>query len=76
MLSEIWRLMWNYECAHGVRPNVLHVSQQHLVLLQEDFCNEVPMEHILKILGVCLVISHDTVYPHVSRQPNAANDVR
>ena len=73
MLSEIWGKMWDFECANGVRPNVLYINNEHLKLLLEDFYNEVAIERIIKILGVRLVINRDICHPHVSWQAKAAN---
>ena len=66
MLSFIYRIMRDFEREHGMKPNVLHLNNEHFDKLREDFLDPDNIEAIVSRLEMEIVIEKNTLHPHLS----------
>ncbi len=66
MLSFIYRMMRDFELEHGMKPNVLHLNNEHFDKLREDFLDPDNIEAIIGRLEMEIVIEKNTLHPHLS----------
>lgn len=66
MLSYIVRLTTDFEREHGLRPNLLYLSQAHVRQLQEDFDPRFDLQTIMRMLRMEVLIDSAIVHPHVA----------
>ena len=66
MLSFIYRMMREFEVEHGVKPNVLHLSNEHFARLRNDFLDPDNIESIINRLEMEIVIEKNSLHPHLS----------
>lgn len=66
MLSFIYRLVRDYEANHGYRPNLLSLNPSHY----RQLCAALPIfaqqQAMSRFLGMRLILSDETLHPHVS----------
>jgi len=66
MLSFIYRMMREFELEHGMKPNVLHLSNEHFNRLRADFLDPSNIEAIINRLDMEIVIEKNSAHPHLS----------
>jgi len=66
MLSFIYRMMREFELEHGMKPNVLHLSNEHFNRLRADFLDPSNIEAIINRLEMEIVIEKNSAHPHLS----------
>jgi len=66
MLSFIYRLIRDFEEEHGIHPNVLFINEVHAHYLKNGFAEHYSYQAIKDLLQMELVISRETVHPHVA----------
>jgi hypothetical protein len=66
MLSFIYRLIRDFEQEHGIHPNVLYINEVHAHYLRNGFAEHYSYQAIRDLLRMELVISRETVHPHVA----------
>jgi len=71
MLSFIYSLARRFESAHSVSPNLLYLSSRHLHHLRRELHESLDMDMLPHLLGMEIVISNETVHPHVAWAPVA-----
>ncbi len=65
MLSYIVRLVQEFEQEHGVHPNLLYLNEQHLQHLQEGLREGNNLQRVRDILHMDIVLTRESVHPHV-----------
>ncbi len=75
MLSFIVQLSSRFERKHGVRPNLLYLSNEHFQQLQEALSGTQDMADLLQHLDMELIISRDAIHPRVAWSPVRAHAV-
>jgi len=71
MLSFIYSLVRSFEAEHSVPPNLLYLSSSHLDHLQQELHGALNIDMLPHLLGMEIVISNETIHPHVSWAPIA-----
>ena len=71
MLSFIYRMMREFELEHGMKPNVLHLSNEHFDRLRDDFLDPDNIEAIINRLDMEIVIEKNSLHPHLSRMESS-----
>jgi len=66
MLSFIYDLVNTYTATHGIRPNLLYLSQLHLQHLTEQFSESYDLIQIMDFLGMEIIIDNEAIHPHVA----------
>ena len=66
MLAFIYRLIWQFELEHGIRPNLLYLNHFHAENLKASFDQSYCLSQVKDILGMELVIENDMMHPHVA----------
>ena len=66
MLSYIVRLTTDFERDHGLRPNLLYLSQAHVQRLQDDFDPRFDLQTIMQMLRMEVLIDSTVAHPHVA----------
>jgi len=66
MLGFIYRLMRDFERAHGVLPNVLYINPFHQKHLAAAFNADFSMQQITSLLHMEMIIDNDVMHPHVA----------
>lgn len=67
MLSLIVSLASGYQHSHGVRPNLVYMSEAHYGCLREELPGLRSHEEVLRCLGMDIAFNAGTLRPHVSR---------
>ncbi len=75
MLSFLYRLMRSFREEHGYRPNVVIMNSGHFRLLQENLAELHEYPEISRLLGMEIMLSEDSVHPHVGWMPQAQRAV-
>ena len=75
MLSYIYRLVRGFEQQHGIHPNLLHLSTEHIKYLKEAFNEKYSLQQIMDILDMNLIIQEDIMHPHVAWTTVAQNKI-
>ncbi len=75
MLSFVVTLITHYEQHHGVRPNLLYMSETHYSYLREELPGVRDHEDVTAILGVDIALSERTVHPHVANVRFGGNHI-
>ena len=75
MLSYIYRLIRDFEQEHGIQPNVLYINEIHAHHLKNGFEEHYSYQAIRDLLRMELVISRETVHPHVAWSALVARQV-
>lgn len=65
MLSYIVQQASNFEQEHGIQPNLLYLSEEHISFLKEDFSDQYDLNAIRDFLQMELIINNEIVHPHV-----------
>jgi hypothetical protein len=66
MLSFIYRLIRDFEQEHGIHPNVLYINEVHARHLKYGIAEHYSYQAIRDLLRMELVISRETIHPHVA----------
>jgi len=66
MLSFIYQLANDYERGHGLRPNTLYLSRDHLQHLTDSFSQETTLEQIIDILDMEIILDESALHPRAS----------
>jgi len=73
MLSFLYRLIRAFCQEHGYRPNVVVMNAQHY----QQLCMALPdlkdSSHITRFLMLEVLLSEDSVHPHVGWMPQIQN---
>ncbi|OOZ42007.1 hypothetical protein BOW53_01325 [Solemya pervernicosa gill symbiont] len=62
----IYRLANQFEQKHGVRPNLLYLSPQHLERLKSECPEVVDQNTLYHFFKIELVVGRDVIHPHVA----------
>ena len=65
MLSYIVRLVQEFEYTHGVHPNLLYLNETHLQHLQQGLRDGHNLQHLRDMLHMDIIITRESVHPHV-----------
>lgn len=65
MLSYINQQASNFEEDHGLQPNLLYLSKEHVKHLINNFSDQYDLNAIMDFLQMELVISNEIIHPHV-----------
>jgi hypothetical protein len=76
MLSFLYRLVERYHREHGLHPNLLYLNPQHYQRLLESLPEMADQEEVSRFLIMQIVISPETVHPHVAWQPCNSDGAR
>jgi hypothetical protein len=66
MLSFIYKLVSDFEQRHGIRPNLLYLSEVHAIHLKDGFSDEYDLKQITDMLGMEIIIDRGVIHPHVA----------
>ena len=66
MLSYIYRLIRDFEQQHGIQPNLLYLNELHAKHLKAGFAEQYSYQAIRDLLQMELIISKETIHPHVA----------
>jgi hypothetical protein len=66
MLSFVVTLIGDYERAHGVRPNVVYMSEDHYRYLREELPGIREHDDVTAILGLNIALTESALHPHVA----------
>jgi len=66
MLSFIYNLVNTFEASHGIRPNMLYVSEVHLHHLLSQFSKDYDLIQIMDFLGMEIIVDNEAIHPHVA----------
>ncbi len=69
MLSFLCRLVEHYQREHGLHPNLLYLNQWHYQKLLECLPEMENQDEVSRFLMLQIVISPETVHPHVAWLP-------
>ena len=69
MLSYIYRLVRNFEQQHGIYPNLLYLNDLHVCHLKAGLDEHYSFQAIRELLQMEIVVSKETVHPHVAWSP-------
>lgn len=73
MLSFLYRLVEHYHRAHGLHPNLLYLNLEHYHKLLECLPEMKNQEQVSRFLMMQIIVSPETVHPHVAWLPHGAN---
>jgi len=65
MLSFVYRLVDDYEQEHGLRPNTLYLSHNHLQHLTDSFSQGTCLENIIDYLDMEIILDESAIHPRV-----------
>jgi len=65
MLSHLYKLVNNFEKAHGILPTLLYLNYEHINQLKLSFNNEMSMQQIIEMLQLEIIVQKDVIHPHV-----------
>ena len=65
MLSFVYRLVEDYEQEHGLRPNTLYLSRNHLQHLISSFSQDTGLEDIIAYLDMEIMMDESALHPRV-----------
>jgi len=65
MLSFVYRLVDDYEQEHGLRPNTLYLSRDHLHHLTTSFSQDTSLEDIINYLDMEIIMDESALHPRV-----------
>lgn len=65
MLGFIYRLVFDYDQEHGMRPNLLYLNHEHAKRLTDDFDHQYDLHTIMGILNMEIIIEKEIIHPHV-----------
>lgn len=69
MLSYILRLSFEFERKHGYWPNMLYLNMEQFRNWQDEFTEDADFDEIGRRLSMEIVISVDSLHPHVAWLP-------
>ncbi len=69
MLSYLCRIAAEFECRHGVTPNLLYLNCAHFAQLQQALSGLRGSGALLRRLDMALVLQQDTAHPRVAWSP-------
>jgi hypothetical protein len=69
MLSFLYRLARAYREEHGYRPNVVVMNAAHYRLLQDNLPELANPADLARFLGMDVILSEESVHPHVAWMP-------
>ncbi|MEJ2106302.1 MAG: hypothetical protein P8X48_03090 [Acidiferrobacteraceae bacterium] len=74
MLSHLYRLIRAFETRHGYRPNILTIHPRHYSELRDSLPAYTRYLELTRFLGMRVVLSSDSIHPHVSWSAVAERD--
>jgi hypothetical protein len=74
MLSHLYRLMRSFELSHGYRPNLLTLHPIHYFELRSSLPAYARHLELTRFLGMKVVLSSESIHPHVSWSAVAERD--
>ena len=66
MLSFIYTLVNNFQSSHGIKPNLLFLSDDHLKHLVEQFASDYDLFQIMDMLEMEIIVDNESVHPRVA----------
>ena len=73
MLSFLYRLIRAFHREHGYRPNTVVMNARHYQQLRADIPEMQDYDSVSRFLMLEIILSEDSVHPHVSWIPQAQN---
>ncbi len=74
MLSHLYRLIRAFESTHGYRPNLLTLHPIHYFELRVGLPGYTRHLELTRFLGMRVVLSTESIHPHVSWSATAERE--
>jgi len=75
MLSHIVSLVKGYERYHGMRPNVVYMSEMHYAYLREELPGVRDHHDVVAILGLDIALDEESANPQVATVRFASENI-
>ena len=66
MLSFLYRIFVDFECQHGIAPNLLYLNYQHFEQLRNSLPGLRDTSELLRRLDMELILQNDVRHPRVA----------
>jgi len=66
MLGFIYRLVFEYDQEHGIKPNLLYLNDEHAQRLTDGFDNQYDLHTIMGFLNMEIIIDKEIIHPRVA----------